>query len=52
LEEGKFNTLAGFIVNDLQRIPKKGEKLKLKKVTIEIDKVDKQGIRSVKILKN
>jgi Mg2+/Co2+ transporter CorB len=51
LEEGKFSTLAGFIEHRLKRIPKKGEKIKLKKITIEIDKVDRQGIKKVKILR-
>ena len=51
LEEGKFNTLAGFIVHKLQRIPRKGERIPLGRVTIEVDKVSQQGIKSVKILR-
>jgi putative hemolysin len=47
-----FNTIAGFIQHKLQRIPKKGEKVKLKNVTIEVDKVTKQGITSVNIIKS
>jgi len=46
-----FETIAGFIEHRLQRIPKKGEQVKLKNVIIEITKADKQGIQSVKILK-
>ena len=49
---GHFNTLAGFIEHRLQRIPEEGEKIKLRKVTIEIDKVTPQGIKSVKIIKD
>ena len=52
LKKGNFETLAGFIEHRLKRIPKKGEKIKLKKVTIQVDKVDKKEIKSVKILKD
>jgi len=51
LKEKHFNTVAGFIEHKLGRIPKKGEKLNLKKVTIEVDDVTKQEIKSVKILR-
>ncbi len=46
-----FNTLAGFIEHRLQRIPEEGEKIKLGKVTIEVDRVTPQGIKSVKIIR-
>jgi CBS domain containing-hemolysin-like protein len=52
LKEGRFDTMAGFIEHKLQRIPKKGEKIKLKNITIEVDEVTKQGIKSVKIIKS
>ncbi|MFC1801365.1 CNNM domain-containing protein [Nanoarchaeota archaeon] len=52
LKEAHFDTLAGFIEHKLKRIPKKGEKIKLKKVTLVIDQVTKQGIQKVKILKH
>ena len=52
LKEKHFNTIAGFIEHKLQRIPKKGEKLKLKNVTIEVENVTKQGIKSVKVYKS
>jgi len=52
LKPGNFGTIAGFVEHKLQRIPKKGEKIKLKNVTIEVDKVTKQGIDSVKIIKS
>ncbi len=51
LKEKNFNTIAGFIIHRLQRIPKKGEKIKLRNVVIEIDKVTKKKIKSVKIIK-
>jgi len=46
-----FNTLAGFIQHKLQRIPIKGEKIKLKNATIEVDRVTNQRVKSVKITK-
>ena len=52
LPQGNFNTLAGFIQHKLERMPKKGEEIKLKKVTIIVEKVTKQQIKSVKIIKN
>ncbi len=52
LKGEQFHTLAGFIEHKLEKIPKKGEKVKLKNVIIEVDKVDKQGIKSVKVIKN
>lgn len=52
LKEEHFDTIAGFIEHKLERLPRKGEKIKLKKVTIEIDEVTKQRIKSVKILKS
>jgi putative hemolysin len=51
IKEGDFDTLAGFIEHSLQRIPKKGEKIHLKKITLEIDKVTDREIKSVKIIK-
>jgi CBS domain containing-hemolysin-like protein len=52
LKEKEFNTIAGFIEHRLQRIPKKGEKIRLKNITIEVDRVTKQKIKSVKIIKS
>lgn len=51
LKKGHFNTLAGFIEHHLQRIPKKGEKIELKKVDIVVDRVTRQGIKRVRIIK-
>jgi putative hemolysin len=52
LKGENFNTLAGFVEHKLQRIPKKGEKIKLKNITIEIDRVTRQGVERVKIIKS
>lgn len=51
LEEKEFNTIAGFVTNRMQRIPRKGEKVRLRNITIEIDKVNRKKIQSVKISK-
>jgi len=51
INPGKFDTIAGFIEHKLKRIPRKGEKVDTKHWVIEVDKVTKQGIRSVKITK-
>lgn len=47
---GRCNTLAGFIEDKLQRIPKKGEELRMKGYTIVIDKVTNQMVKSVKVI--
>ena len=44
-----FTTLAGLIENRLGRIPKKGEKIKLKSFEIEIDDSDERKIHKVSI---
>ncbi|MEA3230101.1 MAG: transporter associated domain-containing protein, partial [archaeon] len=51
LKEENFDTIAGFIEHKLQKIPKKGEEIKLKNVTIEVDEVTDQKIKSVKIIR-
>ncbi|MAE49367.1 hemolysin [Candidatus Pacearchaeota archaeon] len=51
LKAENFSTMAGFVVHRLKRLPKRGEKIKLSKVTIEVDKVTKQGVESLKIRK-
>ena len=51
LKEERFDTIAGFVESKLKRIPKKGEKIVLKNIIIEVDKVTKQEIKSVKIIK-
>lgn len=51
LKEEHFSTIGGFVEHKLKRIPKKGEKIKLKNIIIEVDKVSKQRIESVRIIK-
>lgn len=50
LEEKHFKTIAGF-VNHKIKTPKKGAQIKLKNVTIEIDKVENKKVRYIKIIK-
>jgi putative hemolysin len=51
INPGKFDTIAGFIEHKLKKIPRRGEQVKLKHWIIEVDKVTKQGIKSVKIIR-
>ncbi|MBR9704411.1 HlyC/CorC family transporter [Candidatus Pacearchaeota archaeon] len=51
IEKGRFDTIAGFVTHKLEKIPKKGEQIKLKNVIIEVDRVTQQGIRSVKVIR-
>ncbi len=50
LDEFEYNTLAGFIIDEMKRIPKAGDKLEWKKSEIEI--VDMDGTRIDKVLFN
>lgn len=52
LKEKQFNTLAGYITHRLQRIPEKGERIKLKNITIEVENVTRKGIKSAKIIRH
>ncbi len=49
--EKHVTTIAGFIEHKLQRIPQKGEKIMLKKASIEISEVTGRGIKEVIIRK-
>lgn len=50
LKETQFSTIAGFVEHKLQKIPKKGERVELKNVVIEVGEVVERGIKSVKII--
>ena len=52
LRKGHFDTIAGFVRHHFNRIPRKGEKIKLKKVTIVVENATRNRIKSVKIIKN
>lgn len=47
-----FNTLGGYLIEELGRIPRKGEKLKIRKVTFEVREATKRDIRRIRITKN
>ncbi len=49
LPKGEFETISGLIINHLKKIPKKGEKIKIENLEIEIAKADKRKIEIVKI---
>jgi len=51
LRSEQYNTIAGYIEHRLQRIPKPGERIKLRNAIIEVGEVTKQGIKNVKIIK-
>jgi len=48
----QYNTLAGYIEHRLQRIPRQGERIKLKNAIIEVGEVTNQRIKNVKIIKS
>ena len=51
LEEGEYNTLNGYIINQLGEIPKSNEKVEIKvdNVNIEVIKVSNKKIEKVKV---
>ena len=51
IKNDHFNTIGGFIQDELQRIPNAGEQIKLRNAVLEISQVTKQGIKKVKIIK-
>jgi len=51
LPAGEYNTIAGFIIERLQRIPKKGESLTVGKVNFLILDADAKSVRRVRILR-
>lgn len=51
LPEGKFETLAGFILFLIKRIPKAGEVIRYEHLEITIESADERSIKKVKIRK-
>ncbi|MBT4191763.1 MAG: HlyC/CorC family transporter [Candidatus Diapherotrites archaeon] len=51
IESEKFNTVAGFLLEKLDRVPQKGEKFKFDKIKFEVLKAKKNKIEKVKITK-
>ena len=52
IEKGRFNTIAGFIENRLDKIPKKGDKIKIKRAMLIVDKATKQTVKKVRLIKD
>ena len=50
-EDEHFRTFAGFIEHKFQKIPRKGEKLRLKNIVLEIAEANQRGIKSVLVRK-
>lgn len=51
VEEGDYETIAGFILHNLQRIPKEGEKFVLPPFEIEVLKADAKKIDKIRLRK-
>lgn len=49
LPKGDYETISGLIISHLKRIPKKGEKIKIEPLEIEIVKADERKIEIIKI---
>ncbi len=51
-KSSEYETLAGLILDKLERYPQKGEKISIKNFTFEILEIEKARIKLVKIIKN
>ena len=51
IPEGDYNTIAGLIIEKLQRIPKKGESLALGKIKYLVLDADTKSVRRVRIVR-
>jgi len=49
IEEGEYETIAGFIISKLGRIPKRGESIELPTGKIVVTQADRTKIIAVKI---
>lgn len=49
---GDYETIAGFILSAIERIPEQGETLTIKNFTFEITKASRKGIQKVEVTKN
>lgn len=52
IESEQFNTVGGYILDQLERVPFKGDKIKVKNATIEVTSATKRGIKRVKIIRD
>ena len=51
IPEGKFETIAGFILHLIKRIPNTGETIRYEDLDITIESADERSIKKVKIRK-
>lgn len=51
LKKGRYETLGGFILNSIRRIPLTGEKFQIEGLEISIEKADERSIKKVKVKK-
>jgi putative hemolysin len=51
LKKEYFNTIGGYIVDRLGRVPYPGERIRIKKNIIEVTKVTKRSIKRIKIIR-
>jgi magnesium and cobalt transporter len=51
LEKGRYETLGGFILNSIKRIPLTGEKFQIEGLKILIENADERSIKKVKVKK-
>ena len=49
IQDDHFNTVAGYIINTLGRIPKKGEKIELKNITVIIEDAQDNKINKLRV---
>lgn len=52
LPKKRFNTIAGFVENKLDKIPKKGDKIKIKRAMLIVDKATKQTVEKIRLVKD
>ncbi|WP_330577646.1 HlyC/CorC family transporter [Alkaliphilus serpentinus] len=52
LESEEFDSIGGFIIGELGRLPKAGEILKVHGLTFKIEKLDRNRVKRIRILKN
>ena len=49
IQDDHFNTVAGHIINNLGRIPKKDEKIELKNITVVIEDAQDNKINKLRV---
>ena len=52
IEEGDYETMSGYILNKIGRIPRQGETVKIDNFTILIARASAQKVEIVKLIQN